>query len=212
MPDRDATARKTPNWRLRLFAELRRDRKKATMLILLLVVAGALGGRMVFKHVAEAEADTLKADGGQDAPQTGADGPVTPGPGPSGAGGPAWTSNASITRDIFKLNVGVFPVVDGGEMATLTKDPAPGGTDHQRAQMRRVQAEARALTLQSTIIGATPTAIINGRVIREGKTINGFRVVAVTARGCVIEKQGVKIALQMKGFRTSFDSDGEQEL
>jgi hypothetical protein len=51
--------------------------------------------------------------------------------------------------------------------------------------------------LQSTFIGSTPTAVVNGRVLRVGESINGFKVVEITARACVVEQGEVKVRLEM---------------
>ncbi|HAU37238.1 MAG TPA: hypothetical protein DCX07_05925, partial [Phycisphaerales bacterium] len=69
----------------------------------------------------------------------------------------------------------------------------------QREQeVQAIHAQARALNLQSTMLGAVPTALLNDRVLRVGEWVNGFRVAEIGASWCVVEKSGVQIRLMMK--------------
>ena len=60
-----------------------------------------------------------------------------------------------------------------------------------------IRIAAEALKLESTIVGATPGAIVNGRMVREGSNIDGFRVLKIGARQMVVEREGVKLAVTM---------------
>jgi hypothetical protein len=114
--------------------------------------------------------------------------------------------NYDFGRDLFAVNSEYFPpppkrpVV--GPRVVLSAAPS---TDEMQ---RLMQAEAKSLDLQSTMVGATPIAIINGppdsdnrkgpRVLRVGETINGFKVTQISARSCAIWKNDVTILLEMK--------------
>jgi len=74
----------------------------------------------------------------------------------------------------------------------------PGADARKQAEAKAVAAQARALTLQSTVVSATPTAIINGRVLRAGEWINGFQVTHITSHTCTLEKKGISVVLEMK--------------
>jgi len=104
-----------------------------------------------------------------------------------------------ITRDLFAVNIELFPPKE-----TLSKvSLAEGRNDGQSAQavlktrQRVIQAQARALALQTTVISSDPTAIINGRVLRIGDWINGFKMIEITPRSCTLEKNGIRVVLQM---------------
>jgi hypothetical protein len=60
-----------------------------------------------------------------------------------------------------------------------------------------VRIAAEALKLESTIVGPTPGAIVNGQMVREGSNIAGFRVLKIEPRQVVVEREGVKLAVSM---------------
>lgn len=105
--------------------------------------------------------------------------------------------NRDITRDLFRPDLSAFPAEDdngnaGGSVETFE------GDDIEESRCRRVEGEAQSLRLESTAVSATSTAIINGKVLLEGETINGFRVEQIKPHACLIEKEGVRIRLRMK--------------
>ena len=60
-----------------------------------------------------------------------------------------------------------------------------------------IRAQARSLTLQSTMLSENPVAIINGQVLRVGEWINGFEVTEITAHACKVSKTDVTVLLKM---------------
>ena len=63
---------------------------------------------------------------------------------------------------------------------------------------RAVRAQADGLSLQSTMIGSSPSAVINGHVLRVGDYIEGFRVIGIHPRSCDVKKKGIEVSLGMK--------------
>ena len=61
-----------------------------------------------------------------------------------------------------------------------------------------IRIAAEALKLESTIVGPTPGAIVNGQMVREGSDIAGFHVLKIEARQVVVEREGVKLAVPME--------------
>jgi hypothetical protein len=51
--------------------------------------------------------------------------------------------------------------------------------------------------LQSTIISDDPRAVINGQFVGAGELIEGFKVVEVTAKACVLVQDGVRVRLEI---------------
>ncbi|MDY6913933.1 MAG: hypothetical protein SVT52_05705 [Planctomycetota bacterium] len=191
-------------WQQRLTAELKRDKKKTAIMAALLLVAAVLGIRLVVKSSgpdgANAGAVAMRPQ-----PQAGSQSPTAAAlPSerkPASAGRKSSyvpSGSMEITRDIFEANTDVFP-----PKKQTANNPArlvPSGKpviSEEEVRRRVIQAQAKALTLQSTIHSATPTAIINGCVLCKGEWINGFQVTAINARTCVLEKNGVKIILEM---------------
>ena len=72
------------------------------------------------------------------------------------------------------------------------------GQGEEAARAKAVCAGAQALSLQSTMLGAAPTALINGSVLREGQWINGFRLKYITSNAVLVTKDGVDVELRMK--------------
>ncbi len=79
------------------------------------------------------------------------------------------------------------------------EDEGPTEEEKLAARKKIVLAQAQALTLQSTIVTANPTAMINDSVLRKGDWINGFQVVEITPRTCSLVKDEITVILGMKG-------------
>jgi hypothetical protein len=60
-----------------------------------------------------------------------------------------------------------------------------------------VRIMAGELKLESIVMGAQPSAMVNGDVVHPGDDIAGFRVVRIEPRMLVIERQGVRLAILM---------------
>jgi hypothetical protein len=73
--------------------------------------------------------------------------------------------------------------------------------DQQTQRQALVQAmvtSAGSLRLESIMLGATPTAMINGKMVREGNTVDGFRIRKIEARRIIVDNEGVELAITMK--------------
>jgi hypothetical protein len=197
---------KTPNLKDRLLAGLRRDPKKASILGVLALVFLIVGVREVARRTGSPSAGSAATSRVSDAGgATGLPGPANAlqAPGlPKGGNRQADSSTAiqkvPVDRDIFTPNVAYFPVGEKTEPGTVVSstqviDP----TAKAEAARQEVQARAKALSLQSTVIGAVPTAIVNGRVLRVGDWISDFQVVEINSRSCQLEKSGIRVVLEM---------------
>ena len=100
-----------------------------------------------------------------------------------------------IDRDLFVPDVTAFPLAP-----VKPKTPVSTGVDktNQKSTKEIVEELAGTLVLQSTIISADPTAIINGELLNRNETIQGFTVVTITAGACEVTKDGVTVRLVMK--------------
>lgn len=73
------------------------------------------------------------------------------------------------------------------------------------APARGDREQARQIRLQSTLMGARPTALINGRTVREGDVVahgSGasratFRVLRIEARGITLEREGIRFDIPL---------------
>jgi hypothetical protein len=133
----------------------------------------------------------------------------------------AWMDQptAPIERNLFAINLDRFPQTSARPVEVpvtpkftfwdeLAKSVA------QRADVRKerqilienLTQQASQLRLQSTLMGASPKAVINGELVGEGSVVacgSGesrvtFRVLKIEARRIMIEREGIKLEIQMK--------------
>jgi hypothetical protein len=201
----------------RLFAELKRDKRKTIVLAALLAIAGIVCGRLVIRHslpsaaAAQMAGDSLlppSAQGGSPAPA-----PVDARRSDRGARREAYLRNLDrrITRDLFEPRLEYFPLLPG-KTAVAVGTIGPGWfaavrdrvLERQRAQsehlarINAVRMQASALSLTSTILGDAPAAVINGQVVHKGEAISGFKIVDIGSKRCLLSKEGVLVELIMK--------------
>jgi hypothetical protein len=124
----------------------------------------------------------------------------------------AWmeTPGAPLTRNLFEVELEKFPH-DGSVVQTANKDVV-GFWDELAKSMtfradvkkeRRILVEnlarqASQLRLQSTIMGASPKAVIDGGLVGEGDVVATFRVLRIEPRRIIVEREGIKLEIQMK--------------
>ncbi len=188
----------------RTIAELRHDRRKATVLAVLTVAACVALGNVLLGSSTPARAtaeiqsqadrdlasaqtpeldmfdDMLAAKGAQSRHQ-------------------AYLKQAGheIVRDLFEPNPEFFPPEQTPRESRPTVLVEESEHDAIQSHRRAILADAQALVLQSTVISSTPKAIVNGRLMTIGEKINGFELVAVTPRKCKLSKKGVIVVLKL---------------
>lgn len=184
-----------PSLKERLVAELKRDSKRVAVLGVLMVVLVALAGREALRQT---RPSTARAAAARLAPARPAGDKTLP---PGARQTPDTEAKVdlglhrlTVDRDLFTPDPVYFP---SRHTASAPKIKVVDPAAKIEAAKRAVRAQAHALTLQSTVVGATPTAIVNGQVLRAGDWINGFKVVAITTRSCTMEKDGTRVTLEM---------------
>ena len=195
-----------PNLKDRLLAGLRRDPKKASILGVLALVFLIVGVREIARRTglpsagsaATAHASDAGGATGLHVPANVLQVPSLPKGGNRQADSSTTIRKAPVDRDIFTPNVAYFPVEEKAESSTVVSstqviDP----TAKAEAAKQEVQARAKALSLQSTVIGAVSTAVVNGRVLRVGDWISDFQVVEINSSSCQLEKSGIRVVLEM---------------
>lgn len=124
----------------------------------------------------------------------------------------AWmdASPTSLTRNLFAVELERFPY--DGTRARTTHKETMGFWDQLaksmtfRADVRRerqvllenLARQASELRLQSTIMGASPKAVIDGELVGEGDVVASFRVLKIEPRRILVEREGIKLEIQMK--------------
>lgn len=120
-----------------------------------------------------------------------------------------------IRRNIFYINLDRFPQ-DGSKPVT-SAGPVSGASnegfwdrlaksgalraddqDNRSPLVGGLQWQAAQLHLQSILMGPTPKVMVDGRLLKEGDVVAGFRVVKITARGILLERDGSKFEVAFK--------------
>jgi len=116
---------------------------------------------------------------------------------------------APLSRNLFVINYDFFPQ-DGSTPAPLHVQQGDGFWDHiaksmtARADQKRerevlvenLRGQALQLKLQSTVLGASPKALVNGQLVRVGDVVASFRVTKIEARRIVVEREGIKLEVR----------------
>ncbi len=207
----------------RFKTEIQQDKKRTTMLVVLLVVAGIIIGRVVVGYGppdktggADSTASPRDRGSNDDGQNTGENTKT--------ALTPKSTRNScrvanrridtasmdrNITRDLFWPDTRCFPPSE--QTDTNNGASQPEKPDHaqklaeaeQREQLKRaehiksIRAKANQLCLTTTMLGRSPTALINGQVLRTGDLINGFRLKSISSNCCVVVMEDVEVKLKM---------------
>ena len=118
---------------------------------------------------------------------------------------------APLSRNLFVVNYDLFPTdgarppevaihVDRGDgfWDQLAKSMAARADQikEHRARVETLRAEAATLKVQSTLMGASPKALVNGRLVGIGDVVASFRVTRIEARRIVVEREGITFALR----------------
>lgn len=194
-------------WSARLKAELLRDKKKTGLLLGLVLVAGIVGGKALLGGKTPAAAQARNS-------------PVTAGTAGGGTVQPSLDRAAAdqrraqylanldrrIGRDIFRMSSDYFPlegqvpapapaVAEPDFLDHLTQLAQGDGSDSKKEAL--IRAQAQSLALQSTMLGSSPSALINGRVLHVGDVISGFALTQIDTQTVTLTREGVTVTLQM---------------
>lgn len=100
-----------------------------------------------------------------------------------------------LGRDPFRLDAEKYKRTLSEE--TLVSEAKYEEVVTDEAKRMAVVNAAEELRLQSITQGEVPAAFINGRLIRIGSSINGFKLLSCDERSAVLEMHGVKVRLGM---------------
>jgi len=122
------------------------------------------------------------------------------------------TAPAPISRNLFAVRMEYFPVDglrtsgngavsgDDGFWARLEKSLTVQADQRGKRenQIANYKARAAELNLQSTMMGPRPKAMVNGELVGEGDVVASFRVSRIEARRIIVEREGIRLEIQMK--------------
>ena len=119
---------------------------------------------------------------------------------------------APISRNLFAVRLEYFPV-DGLRNGAVGGDGEDDGfwgrleksltlqadqRDKRENQIAHYKAKAAELRLESTMMGPQPKAMVNGELVGEGDAVASFRVLKIEARRIIVEREGIRLEIQMK--------------
>ena len=117
----------------------------------------------------------------------------------------------ALGRNLFAVDLDRYP--QDGNKSQSTVMPATQGFWDELAKSMSFRADARKerqilvenlqqqasqLRLQSTMMGASPKAVIDGEMVGEGDVIATFRVLKIEPRRIIVEREGIKLEILMK--------------
>ena len=176
-------------WFTRVKKQMVADKKKSGAMIALLAIGLLLWGRLLLKDVpktATAVPKSTAADHARDTLELVRD--------PSPRVEVDWP--ADLPRDLFALDPSRYrrtPTDDTGEI----EEKSPRSLTDKEVQIEALRRRARGLTLQSVITGGEPRAMINGRFMKIGQSVDGFELLEIHERSVILRMQDVKLRLSM---------------
>lgn len=199
--------------------QFKADKKKAAALVVVALVMAGVYARLLLKPKAKLESAEAAAVAPTATPPTVSNGDSAPrseGPAPNSLAAASIrgeTLSRQFVRDLFDTDLSIFlPSDETAAKAKLSAATQPTWASKwlrqfsrqmqersRRAERSRleIEAEAAKLQLQGTILGPTPKASISGRIVKEGDTIAGFRVMDIGPRHVGLLKSGCHVRLTM---------------
>lgn len=68
----------------------------------------------------------------------------------------------------------------------------------RRILIENLRRKASELKVQGIFMGAVPQAMVDGVPVGEGSIVAGFRVLEIQPRGIIVEREGIRLAIQMR--------------
>lgn len=216
-------AKPVSTWQQKLTTAIKSDPKRSGVLAILLVVLLVAAGRAALgaKTPVVTKASAVTAKGGR---TDNAREPRSANRRDGHAAMRRWLAGPApkVNRNLFAAHIDHYPQLSGRRGKNSqngTKDLSPEeklnrlSADEAKERQTltdRLQLEARQLSLTSTVTGATPKALINGQMVKEGDVVasgsgdsqasesgDGFRVLRIEARRVIIEREGIKLEILM---------------
>lgn len=176
---------------------LLQDKKKLGLIVGLLCVMLLLWGRLILKQVprtAVANPAPSSTASASSTPSTDAlrrkvittDKPIV-----------EVTLPPASKRDLFALDMTDYPVMEEPVVEKPATDTSRGDVNKVDEVDAQLQAMVGRIRLQSTVLGARPCAVINGRIVQVGQSFEGLVLKEVSSRQVIMEFQGRPVRLRM---------------
>ncbi len=188
--NRQSGAGPSAHWQ-RLRRRLLAEKKKASVLLVLVLVAGGLWLRTWLSPTAESSASSVPATD----PAPAATATDNPAPVVSQPREPRVVEvdlPSTIGRNVFLLDTTGYELAPKSDVGG--SDGAKSGGD---GADDKPEVRTDGLHLQTTMLGRKPAAVINGEVIGIGDEYEEFKLIEVRPESVILEKNGVQVELSM---------------
>ncbi|MFG0250384.1 MAG: hypothetical protein ACF8OB_15980, partial [Phycisphaeraceae bacterium JB051] len=101
-------------------------------------------------------------------------------------------------RDLFAVDFTDYPMQEEPKARQEVSDTVKNDGPQPDAVEQQLQAMIGRIKLQSTVMGARPAAVINGRIVQVGQTFEGMVLKEVRNRQVILEFNGRLVSLRMK--------------
>ena len=182
----------------KVMRSVRADKAKWATMCLFMALGLLLWGRLLLKDIPRVVTATDELIGGVVGLEMGGMGDVSMGV-RKGWEGVELGVLPRIVRDLFAVNPRYFEVIDADTEKASTQAKSDQITvDDGNGPGRRIGREAARLILQSTLLGVSPRALVNNRLLEVGDAVEGFTLLEVGIRQARLQKDGVIVVLKMK--------------
>lgn len=181
----------------RLWRQATADKKKFGLMVTCLAVGLLLWGRLLLiekvPRIATADPSAEAADEAEaDAPAEADTSPVLLAPLPAVRA----ELGDSLALDLFAFRHNRYRPLPGDDIGAGAVQPGQGTVDEQ-VRRRELEEMVKDLRLQSVIQGDMPIVVINGKVLRQGDSIDGFELVSFGTRSARVTREGQTFTLTL---------------
>lgn len=176
----------------RLWRQATADKKKFGLMVMCLAVGLLLWGRLLLiekvPRIATADPSADEADAGEPDAEPDESGAVDRRllePLPE----VRVTMSERLALDLFAFRHNRYRPLPSGDIGARAVQPGEGAVDEQ-VRRRELEEMVKDLRLQSVIQGDVPIVVINGKVLRQGDSIDGFELVAFGTRSARVTREG----------------------
>jgi hypothetical protein len=103
----------------------------------------------------------------------------------------------TLSRDLFTLNLAGYVSTQARPIVQVTAEKSDTKPSDEKLKAQQVHQAANGLKLQTTINAKEPLALINGHLLREGDSIDGFVLIKILHRHVILKMNGIEINLEM---------------
>jgi len=118
----------------------------------------------------------------------------------------AWLTEKkpALQRNVFAVDFSKFPTQGGthltdlqavGDQLTKSASLRADQSKERQTLVDHLREQAVTLHVQSTVLGTSPTAMVNGVAVNEGDHIGPWRVVKIEPAGIVVEQDGAVLEI-----------------